>query len=324
MQALITKSGGQVVIENIPIPQIHEGEVLIKSVYSSLNYKDALGVTGKGKIYKQMPMIGGIDVAGEISDTKHPRFKIGDKVLITGCGLGEIFAGGYSEYVKFSGDNVILLPAQLTLKEAMIYGTAGFTAALCLARMKTNGQTPQKGPIVVTGASGGVGVFAISFLAKLGFRVIAVSGKRDHRDYLISLGANEVLSSEELGLGDRPLEKARFGGAIDNVGGDVLAKLMSHIDLYGNIACVGLAESAHLKTTVMPMILRGVSLLGISSNNCEINLRQQLWSQMANELKPKNLEVFLQHEIGLQDVLAWSKKMLARQTFGRTVVKCEN
>lgn len=304
-------------------PIIKDGEVLIRARFSSLNYKDALGVTGKGRIFKGYPRIGGIDVAGEIVESKSDEFTNGDRVLVTGCGLGEVFDGGYAEYVKFDAGSVIPLPPSLSLEEAMVYGTAGFTAALCLQRLLQNEQVPEKGPIAITGASGGVGVFATSFLARSGFDVIAVSGKKDKYDFLAALGAQKVCNLPELELGDRPLENVKLGGAIDNIGGETLAKLSHHVNLWGNIACVGLAEGHETHLSVMPLILRGVSLLGISSNNCGLQLRQNLWQWLATELKPKNLSQFVSTTGTLSTVTELAEKMLNRQTWGRILIRCE-
>lgn len=303
---------------------LKSNEVRIKAKFSSLNFKDALGVTGRGRIFKSFPLVGGIDVSGQISESQSPLFKAGDNVLVTGCGLGENYDGGFAESQKVNADNVIPLPKTLSLEEAMIYGTAGFTAALCLHRLITNSQTPEKGPIVVTGASGGVGTFAIKFLSQAGFKVIAVSGKPQHKKLLLSLGAQEVISPEKLELGTKPLESVKFGGAIDNVGGELLAKIYSHTQLWGNIACVGLAESHELKTTVLPLILRGVSFLGISSNNCPMPLRTKIWQELATTLKPQNLVSFKTQQIGLAQILTTAQDMLQRKTFGRIVVKCES
>lgn len=330
MKALVSEQFGDNVKTQLverEEPNIGDGEVLIRARFSSLNYKDALGVSGKGKIFKSYPRIGGIDVAGEIVESKASDFDFepGDKVLITGCNLGEAFDGGYAEYVKMNAESVIPLPSGLTLEEAMIFGTAGFTAALCFQRLVQNDQTPEKGPIVVTGASGGVGSFATKFLAQSGFHVIAVSGKKERYDFLKKeLGAETICDINELGLGERPLEGVKFGGAVDNVGGKTLAKLSHHINIYGNIACVGLAESHELNFSVMPLILRGVSLLGISSNNCPIALRHTLWQWLATELKPKNLSQFVSETGTLSDVCTLAEKMLNRQTWGRILIRCES
>lgn len=308
-------------ITSLTLNDLDAGNVVIRSRYSSVNYKDALGVTGKGRIYKKLPIIGGIDVAGEVVLSNHPDLKEGMAVLVTGCGLGESHDGGYAEYVRVPAEWVIPLPQDLSLEEAMIYGTAGFTAGLCIHRMQLNGQTPDKGPIVVTGASGGVGSLAIPMLVKLGFDVIAVSGKADAVDYLKSLGAQQVVKPEELELGERPLESARFGGAIDNLGGHILEGLLRHTNLWGNIAAVGLAADFKFSTTVMPFILRGVSLLGISSANCPRPLRLKIWQNLAGDFKPAQLQSILHETVTMEQLDEVCQRMINRQIRGRILVQ---
>ncbi len=298
-----------------------DDEVLIQSEYSSLNYKDALGVTGQGKIFKSMPMIGGIDVAGSVLSSSNKKFKTGDKVLVTGCGLGEDSFGGYSEKVRVPASSVIPLPSGFTTKQAMIIGTAGFTAALCLWRFQKNDQTPEMGPILVTGASGGVGSFAIQLFSRSGFKVIAVSGRKEHYEYLKNLGASECLSFHELGFGSRPLESVKFGGAVDNVGGEFLSQILRHIQLWGNVGSIGLAGGAEFTSTVMPHILRGVSILGISSNNCTRTVREQIWQNFAGKWNHVDFEKILTQTIRLEEVPQNAKKLLNRELFGRVIVK---
>jgi NADPH2:quinone reductase len=295
--------------------------VVIRARYSSVNFKDALGATGKGAIFKKFPIIGGIDVSGEIESSVNPKFKKGDPVLVTGCGLGENQDGGYSEFVRVPSEWIVPLPQNLSLEESMIYGTAGFTAAICLHRMVANGQNPDKGPIVVTGASGGVGSFAVMMMAKKGYEVHAISGKKDSHDYLKNLGAHKVLSLEELELGGRSLEKGRFGGAIDNLGGDCLGRLIPHIKLWGNVASVGLALGHELNATVMPFILRGVSLLGISSANCPMDLRIKLWEMIAKELKTSSLSDIVCKRIKLSELPGAFEGLLGRKVTGRILVE---
>lgn len=305
----------------LPPRALNSGEVLINVEYSSLNYKDALGVTGQGRIFKTLPLIGGIDAAGTVKESQDERFKKGDFVLITGGGLGETHDGGYSEFVIENANNVILRPTHLSAREAMIYGTAGFTAALCIERLIQNGQKPEMGPLFITGASGGVGQFAIHFFAKLGFEVHAFTGKRELVASLSEIGAHKVIFTSQLELGERPLESIRYGGGVDNLGGKTLSRLLAHTALWGNIACVGLAESAELHTTVMPFILRGVSLIGISSNNAPRNLRLKIWDRLASDLKPPKLENFVSNVIRLDEVVETAEKMLSRQTHGRIIVE---
>lgn len=302
------------------LPPLNQNEVLIRAHHSSLNYKDALAITGRGRILKSYPLVPGIDVSGVVEQSESPGFQVGQQVLVNGCGLGEILDGGYSDLVIVPSDWLVPLPEGLSLKEAMIIGTAGFTAALCLKRMLQMDQTPDKGPIAITGASGGVGSIATQLFSQNGFEVVAVSGKKDFHPQLKTWGATETFTPEELNLGSRPLESARFGGAVDNVGGELLAGLCRHVNLWGNIACVGLASSHELHTTVMPLILRGVSLLGASSNNCPITMRREIWKNMGSNWKPAHLEDTLDREISLPEVLSVSEEMLQRKTKGRIVV----
>lgn len=308
-------------IEKAEPPTLGPGEVLIESEYSSINYKDALAITGKGAILKSFPLVPGIDVAGRVAHSTDSRFRVGEPVLVTGCGLGEAHDGGFSQYVRFSADSVVAVPKGLTTKEAMILGTAGFTAGLALYRLEHNGLKASDGPVVVTGASGGVGSIATHLLSSLGYKVIAVSGKKEQTPWLESLGASEVLAAQELKLGSRPLESSRFAAVIDNLGGETLAKLAGHIRIWGSVACVGLAEGSDLRMTVMPLILRGVSLLGISSNNCTMNLRQEIWRRFASEWRIDDLKQFQTEEIGLNDLEATCARMIERKTHGRILVK---
>jgi NADPH2:quinone reductase len=308
-------------LEKTSLKELDQGDVVIRARYSSVNFKDALGATGKGAIFKKFPIIGGIDVSGEIESSDNPKFKKGDSVLVTGSGLGEIQDGGYSEFVRVPSEWIVPLPQNISLEESMIYGTAGFTAAMCLHRMEANGQNPDKGPIVVTGASGGVGSFAVMMMSKKGYEVHAISGKKDSHDYLKTLGAHKVLSLEELELGERPLEKGRFGGAIDNLGGDCLGRLIPHIKLWGNVASVGLALGHELNATVMPFILRGVSLLGISSSNCPMDLRVKLWEMISKELKPACLSEIVCKRVKLSELPSAFEGLLGRKVTGRILVE---
>lgn len=321
-QAIVVENGnseGRLI--DRPVRQITKGEVRVAVRYSSVNYKDALAVTGQGKILRRFPMTPGIDCCGEVVETQHPSFNVGDPVLVTGTGLGENEDGGLAQQVVIAGSHCIGVPEGLTFRESMAIGTAGFTAGLCIERLTDNHQRPLLGPMVVTGASGGVGVMAVQMLHQVGFEVIAVSNKPALVPMLRELGAGQVVTTEELALGTRPLETARFGGAIDNVGGEILAGLLAATQLWGNVASVGLALSHELHTTVMPHILRGVSLLGISSNNCPMALRKKIWARLATDLKPKSLEAMISREIGLDGVPAVAREMLSRKTYGRILVK---
>jgi NADPH2:quinone reductase len=298
------------------------GSVVVRVLWSSVNFKDALAVTGRGKILRRFPLNGGIDAAGVVESSSDPRYRPGAPVLANGMGLGEAHDGGFAERLRVPADWLVPLPAGLTLRESMELGTAGFTAALAVHRMELNGQRPEMGPIVVTGATGGVGSIAVSILAARHYRVIAVSGRPEHRPYLEELGAAQVVTPEELALGSRPLEAARYGGAIDNVGGELLAGLTRHVGLWGQIACIGMASAAELTTTVFPLILRGVSLLGVSSANCPMPLRTEVWNRLGGDLKPDRLEAIAHSTVTLDEIPEAASRLMARRVVGRIVVDC--
>ncbi len=309
-------------LEPIDVDALTPGEVVIRAEWSGVNFKDALAVTGRGKILKRVPLNAGIDVAGRVESSSDPRWKPNDAVLVNGMGLGETHDGGLAGIVRVPADWVVALPDGLTTFEAMALGTAGFTAALALHRMEVNGQSPDLGPIVVTGATGGVGSAAVSMLAARGYRVVAVSGRPEHAAYLRSLGAHEVTTPEGLQLGTRPLENARFGGVIDNVGGELLAGLLRHVQLWGNVSAIGMAGGTELQATVFPFILRGVSLLGASSMNCPMPLRTEIWNRLGADLKPPHLAQIVSETIPLSGVIEACEKVMARRSRGRVVVDC--
>lgn len=299
---------------------LSSGEIIIKTAYSSVNYKDALAGTGQGKILRQFPLNGGIDVSGTVIESSDPNFKPGDEVLCTGCGLSETRDGGYSEYARLESQWAVKLPAGLTLRESMILGTAGFTAALALYRMLQNSQTPGLGPIAVTGATGGVGMLAIDIFTRAGFEVHAFSGKPVHADFLKSLGAKQVLP-REAALTNKPMDSAKFGGALDNVGGTTLTGLLAQTVPYGNVASAGLVASHELPTTVMPFIIRGVSLLGIASAGTARDIRDAIWQKLAGDWKPAHLAAIATREIDMLELPQVFTAMLAGDSFGRTIVK---
>lgn len=315
------ESGYRAGIESVSLEDLSPGEVVVRAAYSSVNYKDALAGTGEGKILRRFPLVGGIDVAGHVVASGDARFKEGDAVLCTGSGLSETRDGGYSEYVRLEADWAIPLPAGLDLREAMILGTAGFTAGLALYRMTQNGQTPAMGPVVVTGATGGVGMLAIDILTRAGYEAHAITGKFDQLDFLGRLGAKQVVSRRDLDLGQRPLETAIWAGAIDNVGGEMLAGLTRVIRPYGNIASCGLAGGHALATTVMPFIIRGVSLLGIASAGTARDIRGQVWERLAGDWKPAHLDEICTREVALDELHDVFPRMLAGGSFGRTLVR---
>jgi acrylyl-CoA reductase (NADPH) len=311
-------------IEAVSLDDLAEGDVTLRVEWSGINYKDALAATGKGKILRRSPLTGGIDVAGTVVASTLDEFRPGDRVLANGSGLSETRDGGYCEYLRLPGEILVRLPAGLTPREAMGLGTAGFTAALCLHRMEANGQHPGMGPIVVTGASGGVGTVAIDLLTAAGYEVHAITGKIDEFEWLEHLGARQCISRHDLYWGQKPLERATWAGCIDNVGGDMLAGISRVIDLWGNIACCGMAGGQGLHTTVFPMILRGVSLLGISSSNCPIELRRTLWNRLGSEWKPPHLDEIIRNEVDLDGMTPVFEQMIAGLSRGRTVVRIES
>ena len=308
-------------LETISADDLSPGELLIKTAYSSVNYKDALAGTGKGKILRHFPLNAGIDVAGYVVASTDPAFKEGDAVLCTGCGLSETRDGGYAEYARLESRWAIALPNGLTLRESMILGTAGFTAALALYRMQQNDQLPEMGPIVVTGATGGVGMLAIDILTQAGYEAHAITGKFEHLDFLTDLGAKQVISRKELYWGQNPLEKAIWAGAIDSVGDEMLNGLTRVIKPYGNIASCGLAAGPALATTVMPFIIRGVSLLGIASAGTARRIREIVWAHLASDWKPAHLDAIATRIVGLEQLPKVFEAMLAGYSFGRTLVE---
>jgi putative YhdH/YhfP family quinone oxidoreductase len=307
-------------VEPISVDDLSPGEVVIRTAYSSVNYKDALAGTGRGRILRRFPLVGGIDVAGHVVQSRDPRYREGDAVLVTGSGLSETRDGGYSQYARLEADWVIPLPAGLDLREAMVLGTAGFTAALALYRMLENGQSPDHGPLAVTGATGGVGSLAVDIFTRAGFEVHAISGKAEQADYLRALGAREVLGRDALAT-TRPMESARFGGGLDNVGGAMLASLLAQTEPYGNVATAGLAASPELSTTVMPFIIRGVSLLGVASAGTARGIRERVWTRLASDWKPAHLDRILTREATLDELPGVFDAMLAGGSLGRTLVR---
>lgn len=309
-------------LEPIGLAQLNPGEVVVRAEWSSVNYKDALAGTGKGRILRRFPLVGGIDVAGTVVASADPAWREGDAVLATGCGLSETRDGGYSQYVRLASSAVIARPAGLGAREAMVIGTAGFTAALALLRMLDNRLTPAHGPLAVTGATGGVGSLAVDIFSRAGFEVHAISGKADQADYLRGLGAREVLPRDSLAT-DKPMASARFGGGLDNAGGPMLAGLLAQTVPYGSVVSAGLAASPVLDMTVMPFIIRGVSLLGVSSSSAPRALREQVWERLGGDWKPRHLGAICTGEIALEALPAAFERMLAGGALGRTVVRID-
>ena len=319
----IHRSDGRIAarFDQVTLDDLTPGDVVVRVNYSCINYKDALAATGTAPILRKYPLAGGIDLAGEVVSSADSRYAPGQRVLVTGCGLSETQDGGYAEYARLQGDWVIPLPSGLTEQDAMRLGTAGFTAALAIERMERNGQTPAKGPIVVTGATGGVGSLAINMLAGLGYEVVAVSGKAGADEYLRGLGAVRVLRRQEIDLGSKPMEAVQWAGAVDNVGGELLTWLTRTVDFWGNIASIGLAGSYELKTTVMPFILRGVNLLGINSVATPRDLRLAVWERLATDLRPAKLDRIADKLVTFDELPAQFDDYIKGRVTGRTVVR---
>ena len=301
--------------------QLDPGAVTIRVAYSSVNYKDALAATGAGKIIRRFPCIGGIDLSGIVIESVDPRFRTGDAVIATSFDIGVAHHGGYSEIARVPGDWVVPLPAGLSLFEAMALGTAGFTAALAVVRMEENRLAPGNGPVIVTGSTGGVGSLAVDILAKRGYHVVALTGKESEADYLRGLGAAEVMLRSSLDLSKiRPLDKARWAAAVDNLGGDVLAWIVSAMAQGGTIASIGLAASMSLNTTVAPFILRGVSLLGIDSGYIGEPYRSGVWRRLASDMRPPHLTM-MSRRISFAELPATFEEYIAGRAKGRVVVE---
>lgn len=309
-------------IEQLQLNDLTPGEVLIRVRYSSVNYKDALAGTGKGKILRQFPLNGGIDCAGVVAHSDSEHFKIGDAVLVTGSGMSETIDGGYSEYVRIAHQHVIAIPDSLSCRDVMILGTAGFTAGLALLRMLENRQKPEMGPIAINGATGGVGMLATALFAKAGFEVHAITGKPEHSDLLNALGATRILPRDDIQT-DKPMANTRFGGAVDSVGGEMLASLLAQTAPYGNVASCGLVSSAALNSTVMPFIIRGVSMLGIASAGTERDIREKVWRLLANYWDSGHLGKIPVQEISLQQLPRIFEQMISGHSFGRCIVKID-
>jgi len=310
--------------EEISIDDLTEGEVVVQVEWSGINYKDVLAATGKGEILRQYPLNGGIDLSGTVSESSAAEFKPGDKVLVCGCGLSETADGGYAQYARVKAGCLVPLPDGMTTREAMAIGTAGFTAAMAVVRMQENRQTPDMGPIVVTGATGGVGCLAIDMLASNGYEVVAFTGKSDQHAFLKELGASDFVDRHTVEMGDKPLERAIWGGAVDNAGGNTLAWLTRTTKPWGNIASIGLVEYYRLSTTVMPFILRGVSLLGINSIEMSSDYRALVWSRIAQDLKPRHLDSIVTREIQFDRLTDTFQDYLSASNTGRTIVRIQH
>ena len=303
------------------LEELDPGEVVVRVAYSDVNFKDALAATGKGRILLRRECIGGIDLSGTVESSTDARFAKGDAVLATGFDLGVKHHGGYAEYARVPADWLVKLPQGLTLLDAMAFGTAGFTAGLGIVRMEQNGLRPANGPVIVNGATGGVGSVAIDALARLGYHVVALTGKEAETGYLKKLGAQEVMLRQRLDLAKiRPLDKAQWAGAVDNLGGEVLAWMASGMKVGGTIASIGLAASPTLNTTVLPFILRGASLLGVDSVNCPMPLRQEVWRRLATDMRPAHLKDMTK-TVKFDQLPSVFNAFIESKATGRTVVE---
>ncbi|MET4724043.1 acrylyl-CoA reductase (NADPH) [Bradyrhizobium japonicum] len=300
--------------------ELMDGDVTVRVEWSTLNYKDGLALTGKAPVVRRFPMIAGIDFAGTVETSAHPQWKAGDRVVCTGWGMGETHLGAYAEKARVKGDWLVALPQGLSARDAMAIGTAGFTAMLSVLALEKHGLSPKSGPVVVTGAAGGVGSVATAVLSKLGYHVIASTGRASEADYLKEIGAAEIIDRNELSAAAKPLAKERWAGGVDSVGSTTLANLLSMTKYGGAIAACGLAAGMDLPSSVAPFILRGVCLLGIDSVMCPIEPRKAAWQRLASDLDRTKLSE-ITHEIPLEEVSEWGAKILAGQVRGRIVVK---
>ncbi len=322
--ALVTRKQGEeylTALQECRQDSLPENTVLVRVQYSSLNYKDALSATGNPGVTRNYPHTPGIDAAGEVVSDDSGRFRAGDPVLVTGHDLGMNTPGGFGEYIRVPVSWILPMPGRLSAREAMLLGTAGFTAALCVEDLLNAGLRPEQGSVVVTGATGGVGSLAVSILAREGFRVEAVTGKDDAHDWLREIGASEVLSRGELADSGKPMLRPRWAGAVDTVGGEPLATVLKSLDYGGAAACCGLAASPKLEMTVFPFILRNVRLLGVDSVEQPMERRRHLWERLAYAWCPEHLEPFLAEEVSLEHLQPWFRRILDGQVRGRVLVK---
>jgi len=319
----IDEQGGKVeaAFAELTIDDLTEGDTVVRVSHSTINYKDALAATGAGKILRRYPLNGGIDLAGAVVSSADPDLEPGTPVLVNGCGLSETVDGGYAEYARVDASSVVPIPAGMTAAQAMQIGTAGYTAALAIHRMEQNGQSPARGPVAVTGATGGVGSIAVDMLDGRGYEVVAITGKAAQTGYLEAIGARRVLLRDDIDFGKRPLVRAEWAGAIDNLGGDYLAWLLRTMRYGGNVASIGLAASPALNTTVIPFILRAVCLLGINSVETPRELRLAVWARIGGDLKPRHLDTIGRRTIGFDELPGAFAAYLKGEVTGRTVVE---
>jgi acrylyl-CoA reductase (NADPH) len=315
-----TDAGQTVRLTDFDDKDLMDGDVTVRVEYSTVNYKDGLAVTGKAPVVRRFPMIAGIDFAGTVEASSHPAWKPGDKVILNGWGLGETHLGAYAEKARVKGDWLVRLPASMSARDAMAIGTAGYTGMLAVMALERAGLNPARGPVVVTGAAGGVGSVAVALLAKLGYPVIASTGRPEEAAYLKGLGAGEIIERKELSGPARPIAKERWAGGVDSVGSTTLANVLSMTRYGGAVAACGLAGGMDLPASVAPFILRGVSLLGIDSVMCPLPLRQEAWRRLETDLDRSKIAA-MTSEIGLADVIAAGQRIVEGQVRGRIVVK---
>ena len=306
--------------KELSLDDLMDGDVIVEVEWTTVNYKDGLAITGKSPVVRRWPMVPGIDCAGTVVESSNPRFSAGDKVILNGFGVGETHTGTYAQYARLNGDWLVKQPDGIDGRAAMAIGTAGYTAMLSVMALERHGLTPDRGPIVVTGANGGVGTVAIALLGKLGYEVIASTGRPEEADFLKELGASEIIHRDELSGPAKPLNKERWAGGVDAVGSHTLANVLSMTSYGGAVAACGLAQGMDLPSSVAPFILRGVSLLGIDSVMAPLALRQEAWARLARDLDPEKLEA-ITTEIGFQDVIEAAKDIVDGKIRGRVAVK---
>ncbi len=315
-----TEAGQSCELKQLSDDDLMEGDVTIEVEYSTLNYKDGLALTGKAPVVRSFPLTPGIDFSGTVSNSDNSRFKPGDKVILNGFGVGEVHSGGYAQKARVKGEWLVSLPDGIDSRQAMAIGTAGYTAMLCVLALEQHGINPDSGDILVTGASGGVGSVAVAILNKLGYRVVAVTGRMEEKDYLLGLGAADVIDRADFSGKPRPLYKELWAGAIDVAGGNTLANVLSQIKQGGAVAACGLAESMELPTSVAPFILRGVTLYGIDSVMASLEKREQAWARLARDLDLELLEQ-LSFDLDFADLPQAAEDILAGKIRGRAIVK---
>ncbi len=313
------EAGYRAGLREIDEAQLPEGDVTVDVAYSTLNYKDGLAITGKGPVVRKFPMVPGIDVAGTVRESRHPDYKAGDRVVLNGWGVGETHWGGLAQVARLKGDWLVPLPQALTPRQAMAIGTAGYTAMLCVIALERHGVSPDKGEVVVTGAAGGVGSTAVALLSRLGYTVVAVSGRPEEAEYLRGLGAAEVLDRAAFSEPGKPLARERWAGAVDVAGSHTLANVCAATKYRGVVTACGLAQGMDLPASVAPFILRGVSLIGIDSVMCPRPERLEAWDRLVRDLDPAKLDA-ITDEIGLTDVVATAERLMAGRVRGRVVV----